>query len=76
MSGYDGANGNHIILVRNPNYDQSTDHVPEELSGQFKFVVELERGRHLRQGAGRPVRRRGLEPRAEDDPPVRDGLRR
>ena len=25
MSGYDGANGNHIILVRNPNYDQSTD---------------------------------------------------
>ncbi len=32
ISGYDGANGNHIVLVRNPNYDPSTDPVPEELS--------------------------------------------
>ena len=50
--------------------------VPEELSGHVQVPRELERGRHLREGAGRPVRRRGLEPGSEDDPPVRDGLRR
>ena len=39
MSGYDGANGNHIILVRNPNYDQSTDPVRKNYIDTFKFVV-------------------------------------
>jgi peptide/nickel transport system substrate-binding protein len=39
MSGYDGANGNHIILVRNPNYDQSTDQYRKNYPNIFKFVV-------------------------------------
>ncbi len=39
MSGYDGANGNHIILVRNPNYDQSTDQYRKNYIDTFKFVV-------------------------------------
>ena len=39
MSGYDGANGNHIILVRNPNYDQSTDAYRKNYIDTFKFVV-------------------------------------
>jgi peptide/nickel transport system substrate-binding protein len=39
MSGYDGANGNHIILVRNPNYDQSTDQYRKNYIDTFKFLV-------------------------------------
>jgi peptide/nickel transport system substrate-binding protein len=39
MSGYDGANGNHIILVRNPNYDQSTDPYRKNYPNEFDFVV-------------------------------------
>ncbi len=39
MSGYDGANGNHIILVRNPNYDQKTDDYRKNYIDTFKFVV-------------------------------------
>jgi len=39
MSGYDGANGNHIVLVRNPNYDQSTDQYRKSYPDQFQFVV-------------------------------------
>ena len=39
MSGYDGANGNHIILVRNPNYDQTTDDYRKNYIDTFKFVV-------------------------------------
>jgi peptide/nickel transport system substrate-binding protein len=38
-SGYDGANGNHIILVRNPNYDQSTDQYRKNYPDQFQFRV-------------------------------------
>ena len=39
MSGYDGANGNHIILVRNPEYNQSTDPYRKNYIDTFKFVV-------------------------------------
>jgi peptide/nickel transport system substrate-binding protein len=39
MSGYDGANGNHIILVRNPSYDQSSDPNRKNYIDTFKFVV-------------------------------------
>jgi peptide/nickel transport system substrate-binding protein len=39
MSGYDGANGNHIILVRNPEYDQSTDAFRKNYIDTFKFLV-------------------------------------
>jgi len=39
MSGYDGANGNHIILVRNPNYKQSSDPYRKNYIDTFKFVV-------------------------------------
>ncbi|MDX6474785.1 MAG: peptide/nickel transport system substrate-binding protein, partial [Gaiellaceae bacterium] len=39
MSGYDGANGNHIILVRNPAYAQSTDNYRKNYPDTFKFVV-------------------------------------
>jgi peptide/nickel transport system substrate-binding protein len=39
MSGYAGANGNHIILVRNPTYNQSTDPYRKNYPDVFKFVV-------------------------------------
>jgi peptide/nickel transport system substrate-binding protein len=39
MSGYDGANGSHLILVRNPAYDQSSDSVRKNYIDTFKFVV-------------------------------------
>jgi peptide/nickel transport system substrate-binding protein len=39
MAGYDGANGNHIILIRNPNYDQSTDPYRKNYIDTFKFLV-------------------------------------
>jgi peptide/nickel transport system substrate-binding protein len=40
FSGYDGANGNHIILVRNPNYDQSTDAYRKNYPDQFQYLVD------------------------------------
>ena len=40
MSGYDGANGNHIILVRNPNYDQATDSFRKNYPDKFSFTVD------------------------------------
>jgi peptide/nickel transport system substrate-binding protein len=39
MIGYDGANGTHIILVRNPNYDQTTDVFRKNYVDQFQFLV-------------------------------------
>ena len=39
FSGYDGANGSNIILVRNPNYDQSTDPYRKNYIDEFKFVI-------------------------------------
>jgi len=39
MAGYDGANGTHIILVRNPNYDQSTDPYRKNYPAKFTFTV-------------------------------------
>jgi peptide/nickel transport system substrate-binding protein len=39
FSGYAGANGNHINLVRNPNYDQSTDDYRKNYPDQFNFVI-------------------------------------
>ena len=39
MSGYDGANGSHIVLVRNPSYDQSTDPYRKNYINTFKFLV-------------------------------------
>ena len=38
-TGYDGANGNHLILVRNPTYDQSTDQYRKNYPNQFSFLV-------------------------------------
>ncbi len=40
MSGYDGANGTHIILVRNPNYDQSTDSYRKNYPDKFVWTVD------------------------------------
>jgi peptide/nickel transport system substrate-binding protein len=39
FSGYDGANGNHIVLVRNPNYDQSTDSYRKNYPDRFEYRV-------------------------------------
>jgi peptide/nickel transport system substrate-binding protein len=39
FSGYAGANGSHINLVRNPNYDQSTDPNRKNYIDKFNFVV-------------------------------------
>jgi peptide/nickel transport system substrate-binding protein len=40
FSGYDGANGNHLILVRNPNYDQSTDQFRKNYPDKFTWTVD------------------------------------
>jgi peptide/nickel transport system substrate-binding protein len=40
MSGYDGADGTHLILVRNPNYKQSTDPYRKNLPDKFTFTVD------------------------------------
>jgi peptide/nickel transport system substrate-binding protein len=39
FSGYAGANGSKLFLVRNPNYDQSTDPYRKNYINEFKFVV-------------------------------------
>jgi peptide/nickel transport system substrate-binding protein len=39
FSGYAGANGSKLILVRNPNYDQKTDDYRKNYPDQFNFVV-------------------------------------
>jgi peptide/nickel transport system substrate-binding protein len=40
MSGYDGANGTHMILVRNPNYKQSTDPNRKNYPDMFTFTID------------------------------------
>lgn len=40
FSGYDGANGNHLILVRNPNYDQSTDQYRKNYPDKFTWTID------------------------------------
>src|SRR5579884_2262375 len=39
FSGYAGANGNHLTLVRNPNYVQSTDPYRKNYPDRFQFVI-------------------------------------
>jgi peptide/nickel transport system substrate-binding protein len=39
-SGYDGATGTHMILVRNPNYVQSTDPTRKNYPDEFDFLVD------------------------------------
>ena len=39
FAGYAGANGSKLILVRNPNYDPSTDPYRKNWPNQFNFVV-------------------------------------
>jgi peptide/nickel transport system substrate-binding protein len=39
FSGYAGANGNHLTLVRNPNYNQSTDPYRKNYPDKFVFVI-------------------------------------
>ncbi len=39
FSGYAGDTGNHLTLVRNPNYDQSTDPNRKNYVNTFKFVI-------------------------------------
>jgi peptide/nickel transport system substrate-binding protein len=38
-SGYAGADGNHLNLVRNPTYDQSTDDYRKNYIDEFQFLV-------------------------------------
>ncbi|HET8607271.1 MAG TPA: ABC transporter substrate-binding protein [Gaiellaceae bacterium] len=42
MSGYDGANGTHLILVRNPNYNPATDSkaARENNPDEFDFTID------------------------------------
>ena len=75
FSGYDGANGNHIILVRNPNYDQSTDKYRKNYPDQFQYLVNSNADDIYAKVPGGPARGRAVEPAAEDDPPVRDRIR-
>jgi peptide/nickel transport system substrate-binding protein len=39
FSGYAGADGNHIVLVRNPNYDQSTDQYRKNYPDKFVWTI-------------------------------------
>jgi peptide/nickel transport system substrate-binding protein len=39
FSGYAGANGDHLTLVRNPNYDQATDQYRKNYPDKFSFVI-------------------------------------
>jgi peptide/nickel transport system substrate-binding protein len=39
FSGYAGDNGNHLNLVRNPSYDQSTDDYRKNYPDRFQFVI-------------------------------------
>ena len=39
FAGFDGANGNHMILIRNPNYDQSTDQYRKNYPDRFEYRV-------------------------------------
>jgi peptide/nickel transport system substrate-binding protein len=39
FSGYAGADGNHLIVVRNPNYDQSTDSYRKNYPDKFVFTI-------------------------------------
>jgi peptide/nickel transport system substrate-binding protein len=39
FSGYAGDNGNHLTIVRNPNYDQSTDDYRKNYPDRFQFVI-------------------------------------
>src|SRR3954453_218636 len=39
FSGYAGDNGNHLNLVRNPNYDQSTDQYRKNYVDKFNFTI-------------------------------------
>jgi peptide/nickel transport system substrate-binding protein len=39
FSGYAGADGNHLNLVRNPAYDQSTDQYRKNYPDKFSFVI-------------------------------------
>ena len=38
--GYDGADGTHITLVRNPNYTQSTDKYRRNLPDEFDYTID------------------------------------
>jgi peptide/nickel transport system substrate-binding protein len=39
FSGYAGDTGNHLTLVRNPNYNQSTDQYRKNYPDKFSFVI-------------------------------------
>jgi peptide/nickel transport system substrate-binding protein len=39
FSGYAGDNGNHLNLVRNPNYSQATDPYRKNYPDRFQFVI-------------------------------------
>jgi len=39
FSGYAGADGNHLTLVRNPNYKQSTDPYRKNYPDKFTYVI-------------------------------------
>jgi peptide/nickel transport system substrate-binding protein len=39
FSGYAGANGDHLTLVRNPSYDQSTDQYRKNYPNRFEFII-------------------------------------
>src|SRR5262249_33829726 len=39
-SGYDGATGTHLILDRNPNYNQASDQYRQNNPDQFQFLVD------------------------------------
>ncbi len=66
--GYDGADGTHITLVRNPNYSQATDKYRKNYPDEFDFTIDSNADDIFQQGAGRRSRRRDLAASAEDDP--------
>ena len=56
------------MLVRNPNYDQSTDQYRKNYPDEFQFLVNSNADDIYAQVAVGHARRRAVEPAAEDDP--------
>ena len=69
-SGYDGQT--HLIVVRNPNYKQSTDPTRKNYVDEVRFTDRREQHGHLQQDRGRPARHGDVEHPAVGAEEVRD----
>ena len=71
FGGYAGDNGNHLTLVRNPNYDQSTDSYRKNYPDKFEFVVNSNADDIYNKVQAGQYDDEQSSAAAEDDPAVR-----